>query len=84
MGSFANGIGCGVVQWVKRSTLRWFGYVERMRRDEFVKKVYVSGLGGSGIRGRPLGRWKDWVREYMCEMGVSKGKTLQQAKRVFG
>ncbi len=52
---------------------------ERMRRNEFVKKVYVSGLGSSGMRGRPLERWMDWVREYMCEVGVSKGSALKQA-----
>ncbi len=25
-----GGVGCGVVEWVKRSTLRWFGHIERM------------------------------------------------------
>ncbi len=24
-----SGMGCGVVEWVKRSTLRWFGHIER-------------------------------------------------------
>ncbi len=39
MGSQAN---CGVVEWVKRNTLRWFGHVERMGREEFVEKVWVQ------------------------------------------
>ncbi len=25
-----SGVGCGVVKWVKRSTVRWFGHIERM------------------------------------------------------
>ncbi len=25
-----SGVGCGVVEWVKGSTLRWFGHIERM------------------------------------------------------
>ncbi len=33
-----SGVGCGVVEWVKRSTLRWFGHIERMENEEFVKK----------------------------------------------
>ncbi len=35
MGSQANGVNCGVVEWVKRNMLRWW----RMRSEEFVKKV---------------------------------------------
>ncbi len=36
-----SGVQCGVVEWVKRSTLRWFGHTERMENEEFVK-VYRS------------------------------------------
>ena len=31
MSSQANGVNCGVVEWVKRNTLRWFGHIWRMR-----------------------------------------------------
>ena len=41
---------CGVVKWVKRNTLRWFGHIERMKSDEFVKKVYVSEIEGPSRR----------------------------------
>lgn len=47
---------CGVVEWVKRSTLRWFGHIERMKNEEFVKKVYISELESANRRGRPLER----------------------------
>ncbi len=36
-----SGVECDVVEWVKSSTLRWFGHIERMGNEEFVKKVYV-------------------------------------------
>ncbi len=59
-----NGVGCSVVEWVKRNTLRWFGHIKRMENEEFVKKVYWSSVEGPNRRGRPLGRWKDKVKEY--------------------
>ncbi len=65
-----SGMGCGVVKWLKRSTLRWFGHIERMENEEFVKKVYLSSIEGPSRRVRPLGRWKDRVKEYMSERGV--------------
>ncbi len=58
-----SGVECGVVEWVKRSTLRWFGHIERMGNEEFVMKVYLSRVEGTNRRGRPLVRWEDRVRE---------------------
>ncbi len=49
-----SGMECGVVEWVKRSTLRWFSHIERMGNEEFVKKVYLSSVEGTNRRGRPL------------------------------
>ncbi len=33
------------------------------------------------IRGRPLGRWKDWVEEYLEEKSFSGGGVLDQARK---
>ncbi len=57
----------GVVEWVERNAcmLRWFVHIERMKSKEFVKKMYVSETVGPNSRGRPVGRWKDRVKEYM-------------------
>ncbi len=63
MGSQANGVDCGVVEWVKRNTLRWFGYIERMGSREFVKKVCVSESMDLNNRGKPPRRWKDRIKE---------------------
>ncbi len=73
MGSQASGVNCGVVEWVKRNTLRSFGHIERMGSEEFVKKVYVSGGVGPSSRGRLPGRWRNRVKEYMCERGAGRG-----------
>ncbi len=32
-----SGVGCDVLEWVKRGTLKWFGHIERMENEEFVK-----------------------------------------------
>ncbi len=61
-----------MVEWVKRSTLRWFGHIDRMENEEFVKKIYRSSVEGPNRRGRPLGRWDDKVKEYMSERGVRR------------
>ncbi len=74
-----SGVECGVVEWVKRSTLRWFSHIERMGNEEFVK-VYLGSVEGTNRRGRPLGRWEDRIKEYVSERGV-RGNGLEWAKR---
>ncbi len=81
MGSHGNGVNCGVVEWVKRNTLRCFGHVERMGSEEFVRKVYIGESVGPNSRGRPTVRWRDRVKEYMCERGATKRGGLDQARR---
>ncbi len=34
-------VNCGVVEWEKRNTLRWFGHIEKMGSEEFMKNVYL-------------------------------------------
>ncbi len=64
---------------MKRSTLRWFGHIEWMGNEKFVK-VYLSSVEGANRRGRPLCRWEDRVREYVSERGV-RGNVLEWARR---
>ncbi len=75
-----SGVERGVVEWVKRSTLGWFGHIERMRNEEFVNKVYLSSVEGTNRRGRLLVRWEDRVREYVNERG-ERGNALDWARR---
>ncbi len=74
-----SGVGCGVVEWVKRSTMRWFGHIERMGNEEFVK-MYLSSVEGINRRGRPLVRGEDRVKENVNEREV-RGNGLEWAKR---
>ncbi len=77
-----SGVECGVVEWVKRSTLRWFGHTERMGNEEFVKKLYLSSMEGTNRRGRLLVRWEDRVGEYVSERGV-RGNAMEWARREY-
>ncbi len=45
--------------------------IERITNEEFVKRVYLRSAEGMNRRGRPLGRWKDRVKEYVSERGHS-------------
>ena len=65
MGLCANGVKCGVVEWVKINTLRWFDHLEREKSEGFVKNVYVSETEDPKRRGMPVVRWKNKVTEYM-------------------
>ena len=67
-----------MLEWVKRSTLRWFGHIERMKSEEFVKRMYMNKTVGPNSRGRPLGRLKDRVTGYMCERGATREGGLEQ------
>ncbi len=48
-----------------------------------MREVLVEG---HSRRGRPLGRWRDRVKEYMCERGATRRAGLDQASKegVFG
>ncbi len=69
-----------MVEWVKRSTLRWFGHIERIENEEFVRKVYLSSVEGPNRGGRPLGKWEDRVKDYVSERGVRRNE-LERARR---
>ena len=56
MGTRANGMKCGVVEWVKRNTLRSFGHMVRKKSKGYVKKVYLSETEGSKRIRRPVVR----------------------------
>ncbi len=57
---------------MKRSTLIWFGHIEGMENEKFVK-VYLGSVEGPNRRGKPLGRWEDRVKEDVRETGATRG-----------
>ncbi len=64
-----SGVGCDVMERVKRTTVRWFGHIDRLENEDFVK-MYLSSVEHPNRRGRPLGRWEDRVKKYVSERGV--------------
>ncbi len=55
--------------------------MERIRERCLKKKVYVSENMGPNSRGRPLGRWKDKVKEHTCKRGATRWGGLDQTRR---
>ncbi len=53
MNETALGMDCGVVEWVKRRTLRCYGHVMKINEFEFTKRAYESTFEVKGVRGRP-------------------------------
>ena len=39
MRPFANGVKCGVVEWVKKNTSRWLSNFERKKNEEFEENI---------------------------------------------
>ena len=66
---------------MKKNTLRWFGYIKRKTSKEFVKKVYLSEVMGPRRRGRPVVRWKNWVKEDMHEKVANREAGIEISRR---
>ena len=75
------GIDCGVVEWVKRNTLRWFGHLERMEKGEITRRVYESEIEGPGVRGRPPVRWINRVEDYVRERNQGRMQVLGNVRQ---
>ena len=79
-----EGMSCGVMEWMKRNTLRWYGHVNRLEEDRLVKRVYDSEVDGRVGRGRPLMTWDNRVDQYIGER-VGKGRgAIGRAKERCG
>lgn len=81
MGHVSEGKKSGVVEEVKRQTLKWFGHMERMEESKMTRRVYVSEIEGGNIRGRPPVKWRDRVQEYVRERGERSLRNLEQSRR---
>ena len=58
----------------ERSTLRWFGHVERMSNKRLTKRVYEGKVDGKLGKGRPKKRWLDGVN------GIIKNREIRSMK----
>ena len=80
MGSCANGVRCGVVEWVTKNILRQLGHIERKKNEKFVKKVDVSKTVAPRRRERRVVRWKNTVNEFMHERVADRGIEIARRK----
>ena len=80
MSKRAVGIECGVVERVKRNTMRWYGHVRRMPEERMAKKVYQSEVSGVVGRGRPAMSWERKVEQYLKDRIGSGVETMERAK----
>ena len=80
MSEKAMGVNCGVVEWVKRSALRWYGHIRRMPEERLAKRVYQSEVRGEVGRGRPPVTWEKKIEEYMRERVAEGVRGIELAK----
>merc|ERR1719391_468942 len=80
MSERGEGMKCGVVEWVKRSALRWFGHVQRMEENVLARKTHASSVEGRGVRGRPPASWDNRVEEYLSERGLNGVIGMRRAR----
>ena len=62
---------------IKKSTLRWFGHVERKDDNDWVKRqtlynCIIWEVEGIGQRGCPKKTWLDCVKNDMESLGLSQ------------
>ena len=68
---------CGVVESMKKKqTFRWFGHIQRMKNEEFMKEIYVSEIDEP--RRRTVVRWMKRVKKYMHEGDTEEWEDLNK------
>ena len=53
--------------------MRWFGYIDRKKSEQFVKKVYVSEIDGKASY--------KMVKDCMHEKGADRREGIELARR---
>jgi hypothetical protein len=56
------------------SVLKWFGHIERMSKEQLVKRVLKSVASGRNMRGRPKVGWIAGVKVATSNQGMSVEK----------
>jgi len=67
-----------IVNYVKDQSLNWFGHVQRMPDTRTVKKIFKWNPLTKRSQGRPKYRWKDNVKQDICQMKVKNWMTCVQ------
>ena len=59
-----------IVNYIKAQRLSWFGDVQRMPDTKTVKKIFKWNPLTKIPQGRPKYRWRDNVKQNICQMKV--------------
>lgn len=79
LSSKGEGTNCRVAEVVQSSTCRWFGFSERMGKNELTKNVFMSKVDAVSA-GQPPIKWLDMVVEYLTEGGDIRIRGLEYAR----
>ena len=55
----------GVGERIDECVLRWFGYVERMKKDRIAKRTYIEDYVSNCLLGRPQKRRIDNAKDFL-------------------
>src|SRR6218665_493263 len=65
----------GIIDRIRNKRLRYFGHLNRMKNERYLKIAYNGYVHGSRKRGRQKKRWIDMIRKDCSELHL----TLQEA-----
>ena len=64
----------GVMEWMKRNTLRWYEHVQRMEDDRMVKRVL-----GIRARGRARKTWDEMINGDLRAKNLNRETAMNRA-----
>ena len=64
-----------ITEVVRRARLRWFGHVERMKEENWVKKTASMEVEGRRPAGRPKKTWRETVNADIKQLGIDTKDT---------
>jgi hypothetical protein len=62
-----------IINYIKAQRLSSFGHVQRMPDTRTVKKIFSWKPLAKGLQGRPKYRWKDNIKQDICQMKKKTG-----------
>jgi hypothetical protein len=67
-----------IINHIKAQRLIWFGHVQRMPNTRTVKKIFNWKLLTKRSQGRPKYRWKDNIKQDICQIKIKNWITCVQ------
>jgi hypothetical protein len=70
-----------IVNYIKAQRLSWFGHVQRMPDTRTVKNIFKWKPLTKRSQGRPKYRWKDDIKQDICQMKIKNCVACVQDRR---